>query len=480
MKPKAFVTFSLLIFSVNILSQSVYVGTSMSFADYLEKNCGVVYKEEGFPADPFISIKSHGATIARLEIQLPPYSSSYSNGEIIDYSSVKKIKISMQRVKEAGLKTLLTFTYRSFALEDSQRLNEYVAPLAWQSIASDIHNITDSVYAYTFATLDDYCSSGLIPEIVSIGNESVWRRLEPNLPEDQLPAYDPRRSVEIHNAGSRAVRDIAAKYHADIKVCYHMMGPSRTKWWLETHSPYGLDFDMIGISLYYGWNENDYAGYNSLGDYVAAIIKTYKVEFIVMETAQLFTVGGSDNHVDILGTENIPPGYPNPPTIQTQKQYLTDITKEVLDNGGSGVLVWGGDWVASDCFVYADPWGPGSSWENKTFWDFDYNLHDGVNWMMAFGQEPTSLSEAILNRPDFLIFPNPVQDGNFSLKQNSNSGEIQGSVYDLDGNVILTFHEIMDNYVEKQYALPENLRGLFILEIRSDKYVKHIKICKGL
>ena len=238
----------LLILPANLIAQQVYVGTSMGFADYLENNCGIVYKENGVPTNPYLSLANHGATIVRLHINLPPFSSSYSNGEILDFHSVEKTKISMQKVKDAGLKTLLTFVYQSFALEDSQKLNDYVAPLAWQSIASDLDKITDSVYFHTYTILDDYCSSGLIPEIVSIGSESVWRRLEPNLPEDQLPAYDPARSVAIHNAGSQAVRDISAKYDTTIKVCFHMMGPTRTKWWLEEHSPYGLNFDMIGIS----------------------------------------------------------------------------------------------------------------------------------------------------------------------------------------------------------------------------------------
>jgi len=373
-----------LIMAVRALTQDIYIGTTLGFTDYLENKCGIVFKENGIPADPFKSTANHGATIVRIHVGHPPYSSSYSEGLQVDHHSVENAKISLARVKEAGLKSLLTFTYQSFALEDEDNLNIYVAPLAWQPIALDLEKIADSVYAYTYAVLDEYCGEDLIPEIVSIGAESTWHRLMPNVPEEELPAYDPARSVALHNAGSQAVRDLALKYDTVIKVCFHMRGPSTTKWWLETHWPYGLDLDMIGISLYYGWNFDDYAGYNSLGEYVAAITDTYGIEFIVMETAQLFTEGGNDSHVDILGLDLIPPGYPNPPTTETQKKYLADITKEVLDNGGSGVIVWGGDWVGSDCYIYADQWGKGSSWENKAFWDFDYNLHDGVNWMMAF------------------------------------------------------------------------------------------------
>jgi len=374
-----------------VSSQARYVGTTMNFTDYLEKRCGIIFKENGIPTDPFQSLANHGANIVRLTVALPPFSSSYSEGQQVDHHSAKNVKIGLQRAQDAGLKTLLTFSYRSYALEDEDHQNIYVAPKAWQEISLDLDKITDSVYHHTYTVLDEYCNEGLFPEIVSIGNESSWHRLMPSVPEDELPNYDPARSVAIHNAGSKAVRDISIKYDTVIKVCFHMLGPAATKWWLATHWPYGPDLDIISISLYHGWNDNDYGGYPSLGDYVAGIIGTYGIEFLVMETAQLFTDGGSDAHVDILGTENIPAGYPNPPTTETQKQYLVDITQEVLDHGGSGVIVWGGEWVSSDCYIYADQWGKGSSWENKAFWDFDYNLHDGVNWMMAFsGKVPVT------------------------------------------------------------------------------------------
>lgn len=366
-------------------AQDFYVGTTMGFTDYLENRCGIVYKEDGVAKDPFLSLADHGANIVRLRIDHPPYSSSYSNGEIVDHKSVESVKVGMQRANNAGLKTLLTFGYTSWALEDDQRLNPYVAPLAWQSIADNLDKITDSVYTFTYEVLDEYCSEGLIPEIVSIGNESTWHRLMPNVPENELPEYDPARSVALHNAGAQAVRDISSKYSTSIQVCFHMMKPSQTKWWLEEHSTLGLNCDIIGISLYHGWNQGDYAGFSNLGAYVEYITSQYKLDLLVMETAQMFRPGGNDDHVDILGTVNIPEGYPNPPTTDTQKDYLTDIALQVKNNGGLGVIVWGGEWVGCDCFIYADQWGKGSSWENKAFWDFDYNLHDGVNWMRSFG-----------------------------------------------------------------------------------------------
>ncbi len=103
---KRFLILGFLILTRFAWSQELYVGGTMGFTDYLEKRCGIVFKENGVPKDPFQSLADHGATIVRLRIDHPPFSSSYSEGEMVDHPSVENVKIGMQRAKDAGLKTL--------------------------------------------------------------------------------------------------------------------------------------------------------------------------------------------------------------------------------------------------------------------------------------------------------------------------------------------------------------------------------------
>ncbi len=149
---------------------------------------------------------------------------------------------------------------------------------------------------------------------------------------------------------------------------------------METHMPYDLDFDIMGLSHYHEWTPvlNDYSSWNDVGTWLKS---KYNKKFMILETAQLFITGQNDDHINILGLGNIPNGYPNPPTVATQRLYLKDFSQEILDAGGLSVIVWGGEWVGSNTLIYADQWGAGSSWENKAFWDFNQNLHDGINWM---------------------------------------------------------------------------------------------------
>jgi arabinogalactan endo-1,4-beta-galactosidase len=151
------------------------------------------------------------------------------------------------------------------------------------------------------------------------------------------------------------------------------------------HVRNGLDFDILALSHYNAWHSlGDFSSWTAV---VSFVKNTYNKEFLIMETAQLYRNGGNDGHVDILGIDNIPTGYDNPPTTNTQKEYLKDFAQELYDAGGIGLIYWGGEWVGSNTLIFPDEFGAGSSWENKAFWDFDYNLHDGVNWMHEIVQD---------------------------------------------------------------------------------------------
>jgi arabinogalactan endo-1,4-beta-galactosidase len=389
------------------------VGTTMGFALYHQNTCGIVYKENGIPKNPFQSVKDHGGTIIRIRQDLPPYSNSYVENEPpVDYRTPLKVKESLQAADDVGLKTILTFSYQSFALESSESLNPYVAPLAWQPIASDVDQLADSVYHYTYTTLAELVGAGLIPEIVSVGNETNWRFMEPNLQESSLPPYSAQRVVTLLNAGTSAVRAINEEYNLQIRIALHIFAASNLEWWMNNHVPLGLDFDIMGLSHYHAWHSmGDFSSWTEVVEWVDT---HHQKDFLMLETAQLFSNGYSDNHNNILGTDNIPPGYPNPPNTDTQKDYLVDLTKEILEAGGLGTIVWGGEWVGSDCYVYPDQYGPGSSWENKAFWDFDNNVHDGINWMAE------ACSQNSVNEPEtesiIKIYPIPAFSNSITIE----------------------------------------------------------------
>jgi len=454
------------------LAQNCYVGTTMDFALYLQNTCGIVYKEDGLPKNPYQSVKDHGGNIIRLRQDLPPFSNSYVENEPpVDYRSPSRVKENMQAAQDAGLKTLLTFSYQSFALDANEMLNPYVAPLAWQSIANNLNQLADSVHDYTYHALAYLIGEGLVPEIVSIGNETNWRILEPNIAEGSLPTYSPQRVVTLLNAGTSAVREINLDYNKNIKIALHIADASDLTWWMNTHVYLGLDFDIMGLSHYHAWHS--LGNFDSWTEVVEWVQSEYQKDFMMLETAQLFSSGYSDNHVNVLGTENIPPGYPNPPTTATQKDYLKDLTKEILDAGGLGTIAWGGEWVGSDCYIYPDQYGPGSSWENKAFWDFNNNLHDGIDWMKE--SCPNNSIDDNSQEPLFNIYPVPVYSNSITIDA-KNIQIISVIITNIFGEILIIqsvdskFKSVSIDFSNKLMA------GNYILQVMDKNYQSYFKI----
>jgi arabinogalactan endo-1,4-beta-galactosidase len=453
-------------------SQNCYVGTTMDFALYLQNTCGIVYKENGIPTNPYQSIKDHGGNIIRLRQDLPPYVNNFILDEQpVDFRSPLRVKENMQAAQVAGLKTLLTFSYQSFALDAEEMLNPYVAPLAWQPISGDVSKLADSVYHYTYNSLADLISEGLIPEIVSVGNETNWRIMETNVPEASLPAYSAQRVVTLLNAGTSAIRSINTDFNLNIKIALHIANASTLTWWMNTHVPLGLDFDIMGLSHYHAWH--NLGNFSSWTDVVEWVQTNFQKDFMILETAQLFSSGYSDNHANVLGTENIPAGYPNPPTTDTQKNYLKDLTVEILEAGGLGTITWGGEWVGSDCYIYPDAYGPGSSWENKAYWDFENNLHDGIDWMEE--SCPNNSVGDKFQEPLINIYPVPVHCGSITI-QSDDIRITRVIVTNIYGEIIVT--KQVDAFIQPiTIDLAKNLpAGNFILQIINEEFHSYFQL----
>jgi arabinogalactan endo-1,4-beta-galactosidase len=383
----------------------VYVGSSMYFAGYLEEMCGVQYTDDGVPTDPFQSLADHGGNIVRAALHMSPFGNGYtSGGPDPDWGSPERVKATLQRAQDHGMATFLTIGYDSYADNGAARRNPYAAPPAWRGLAGDETALTDSIYAYTYRQLDELADAGVIPTFVAIGNEINWRFMEPNVAENQLAAFDAARKVRLLNAASQAVRDLAAARSADIRVAMHIFSPDNLSWWMGAHP--GLDFDVMGMSFYHEWHSMGTFG--SWGSMATWLRNTYGKQLMILETAQLWSSGFSDNHVNILGTGNIPSGYPNPPSTITQRSYMHDITVDLLSGGGLGTIYWGGDWVGSDCYIYPDQYGRGSSWENKAFWNFQNAVHDGMDWLS--GPYSGTQVEPDVSRRELEVYPQPALD----------------------------------------------------------------------
>ena len=332
---------------------SFYQGADLSYVNELE-DVGVKYHKDGSEVDPFTLIHGYGANIVRLRL--------WHNPTWTNYSTLEDVKRSMRRAKSAGLDVLLDFHYSDTWTDPQQNL----VPAAWKPVVKYSSLLADSVYNYTYRTLEHLNSIGLLPVMVQIGNETNFNIMVAE--NNDLEPVNFARNVKLFNAGLKAVSDFNAKYGKQIMTMLHVaLDPGSAATWLSRHKRYGLNyFDLLGLSYYPQWQ-----GYTpaELGNFASSLHTNYGTRLFVAETSQIWTRAWNDNNHNLMS--KMCAGYPDVPSPQLQKDYVTEIKRALINNGGAGFCVWEPFWVSASNKTL---WGVGSNWENATFFDFNNNL----------------------------------------------------------------------------------------------------------
>ncbi|MEH0153350.1 glycosyl hydrolase 53 family protein [Limibacter armeniacum] len=333
-------------------AQTFYKGVDLSYVNEME-DCGAVFKENGQTKDPYQIFYDYGANLVRVRLWHNPTWTNYSN-----FADVKK---SIQRAKSLNMEVLLDFHYSD---EWTDPEKQYI-PAAWE-YTTTVDQLKQEVYNYTYNTLASLNSEGLMPELVQVGNETNGNVMV----KDGVALYpvDFARSATLLNAGIQAVKDAGAQSSITPKTVIHIADPANAAWWFSEATAAGLTgYDIIGLSYYPVWHTSN--NVSQTGDIIASLKTTYNKDVMIVETGHPWT----NDAVDETATnvmEGSASGYAAP-TPEVQKDFLVDLTTEVAESGGIGVIYWEPAWVSTPCSTL---WGTGSHWENVTFFDFDNEL----------------------------------------------------------------------------------------------------------
>ena len=82
------------------------------------------------------------------------------------------------------------------------------------------------------------------------------------------------------------------------------------------------------------------------------------------------------------------PEYAQKTLLYNHVDFLTDLTQQLIINGGLGIIYWEPAWVSTPCRTR---WGQGSHWENATFFDF-HNHHEALP-ALSFMRQPYQYPE---------------------------------------------------------------------------------------
>ena len=442
-----------------LLQAQPYLGADLSYVNEME-DCGVVYREDGAPKDPYQIFADAGANLVRLRLwHTPSWYDSLNSGE--RYSDLADVKRSIARAKEAGMQVLLDFHLSDNWADPSKQ----IIPAGWLAVADNLPVLQDSLEHYLYNTLTELAQEDLWPDLIQLGNETNRGILLTPEQNESGWVLDWERNAALFNRGLAAIRSASADAEQSVKVGLHLAGPANVEWFLEQFVEHEVtDFDFIGISYYWAWHQP--TSITDAGQVVNRLRQAYpEKEIIILETGYIWTTEWNDQASNIIN--DLHPDY-EPASPSAQLNWLVDLTETVLQNGGDGVLYWEPAWVSSGCFTQ---WGQGSHQEHATFFDFSSNLipEGGIAWL---GRDYTT------NTFSPLISPMPLHlkavlgaDGRTLRVSFPGAGSVKGcqaSLIDIDGKIIQSWIDVIVSANQMELYLPELPNGIYFFVVRDD------------
>lgn len=292
--------------------------------------------------------------------------------------------------------------------------------------------------------------------MIQIGNETNKGILLS--PEDNMIwTLDWERNAALFNHAIKAVEDFENQFGKVIKIVLHVAGPDNAEWLIDGFVENGVvNFDMIGLSYYWAWHKP--TSITDAGNVIETLRSLYpEKEVLIVETGYIWTQEHNDNASNII-SETHPDYHPASPI--NQRDWLIDLTKQVINSGGKGVIYWEPAWVSSSCYTQ---WGQGSHQEHATFFDFENNLliPGGIEWMNY--NYNTSTGTKAISKPDQIQILTNSFSGEIKIKQHSeNVQEIAYLITDTLGNVVVNGQS---REREIQLVLTDVPHGIYVVNV---------------
>jgi arabinogalactan endo-1,4-beta-galactosidase len=291
-------------------AQKYAIGADLSFLKQAEDN-GFIFKENGQPKPGLQIFKDHGYNWIRLRLFHTP--TTLPNN--LEYT----ISLAKQ-AKKLGFKFLLDYHYSDSWADPGHQ----PTPKAWEGKS---HNdLVQAVFEYTKTTMIAFRDSGVLPDMVQVGNEITAGMLWPDgkLPENW------NNFAELVKAGIDGVYAGSGNNpHPKIMIHTDQGGnKSKTKYFYDKLNSYKIDFDIIGLSYYPWWH----GSLLDLRENLNFIANEYKKDIILVEVA--YNWRPAEYKTKSGPFEESPEG---------QKEFLEEVNRIVMntpDSRGIGIFWW--------------------------------------------------------------------------------------------------------------------------------------------
>lgn len=294
-----------------------------------EEESGVIYyNEDGEEQDLFQTLAENGVNYIRVRVWNDPYDengNSYGGG---GNDTAKAAEIG-KRAAKYGMKLCVDYHYSDFWADP----NKQMCPKAWVDMT--IEEKSEALQQFTEESLTEIIDAGGYVGMVQIGNE---------INNGIAGETDWTKRRQLLQAGSAAVREVAAKTGRDIQIALHFTDVSDQKGILgiaEKVKEKEIDYDIFAVSYYPFWHGTT----DNLTDTLIKLSETYGKKVLVAENSYLYTTGDGDGSANSIGEAGVVSGYPA--TVQGQSNEIRDVCAAVAEVGdaGLGYFYWEPAWL---------------------------------------------------------------------------------------------------------------------------------------
>ena len=236
-------------------------GADISWVTQMEGDGQKFYNASGKEMECTALMKELGFNAIRLRVWVDPDGGWCGKDDVV---------IKAKRAQELGMRVMIDFHYSDSWADPSKQ----VTPSAWASY--DLEKLIEAVSAHTTDVLQALKDAGVSVEWIQTGNEVNGGMLHP-LGKVEGRTYE--NFVRLARAGRVAAR----KIYPDVKTILHVSNghdEGLFDWFFNLMKLGAADYDIIGMSLYPTWWENNgWCDWKVNADKCLANIKTVSSKY---------------------------------------------------------------------------------------------------------------------------------------------------------------------------------------------------------
>ncbi|WP_353808529.1 glycosyl hydrolase 53 family protein [Agromyces sp. SYSU T00194] len=356
-------------------ARTMAVGGDITYRRLTADAGGVWSTSNGVPQDVLDVLAADSFNLARIRIYNEPGNFVTVDGDSVQlqpgWQDLDDAVLNAQAAEARGMELFISLHYSDFWTNPGLQ----IVPEAWQGYSQA--QLEDAAYDYTREVMQTLQAAGVTPEYISIGNEI-------NNAVAGIDRYaNPAGYYAFLAAASAGVRSVSSS----TQIVIHLTTPGEWLYndWITLADTYGLDYDIMGLSLYPFWTDMSIASLANFATWVSDLAdrQTMVVEVGYPWTTSAYDPGGTTliegNGLDPDGPENYGA------TQAGQLRYLKEYFRAMQVTGSvDGIAYW--DPIAIDL---GDPdpngWivGGDNAVEDTTLFDYS-SEHRATSGLEAF------------------------------------------------------------------------------------------------